>query len=234
MNARNNDYTPRYRTPEGVFFNPLEPDAGVVDINHIATGLSNTCRYGGVLPGGIWYSNASHSLLVMQVAELLFENLKKKGNVVSGPSTCIAKALFSLAALLHDAPEVYLCLDIPSPIKALVEINGRRPEELEAEWMEEIFQGLTIAGSDDCFLALWSGEEGEMECLGGSALQYLVALADGIAKGIEEFILWGVPPLETELAYVDSGIRPNPVGPEVSRSHFLQHYHRLRAELEGT
>ncbi len=84
-------------TANGRAFYPFRPTANMVDIDDIARGLSNMCRYAGhVLK---FYSVAEHSVLVSQAVELLGGNRMEQ-----------------LWGLLHDASEAYL-VDIPSPIK---------------------------------------------------------------------------------------------------------------------
>lgn len=68
------------------------PDPDEINIEDIATGLSNICRFNGQL--NTWYSVAEHSL---NVANLVPHSYK-------------------LEALLHDAAEAYIC-DIPTPLK---------------------------------------------------------------------------------------------------------------------
>ena len=69
----------------------LDPSPDEIDIDTIATGLSNVCRYGGKVKVGFFYSVAEHSVV-----------LAKK---VLEETGCTEKAL---SALLHDASEAYL------------------------------------------------------------------------------------------------------------------------------
>ena len=75
----------------------LDPSPDEIDINTIATGLSNVCRYGGKV--NHFYSVAEHSVI-----------LAKK---VLEETGCTDK---TLAALLHDASEAYLG-DVSRPLK---------------------------------------------------------------------------------------------------------------------
>lgn len=76
-------------TMTGIRFNPKYPEFDIEDIAH---GLSNICRFGG--QSQEFYSVAEHSIIVSHLTD---------GNPLEG--------------LLHDASEAYL-MDIPSPIKA--------------------------------------------------------------------------------------------------------------------
>ncbi|MBV7404505.1 HD family hydrolase [Enterobacter sp. ENT03] len=83
------------QTLSGKHFDYLNAQTDDVDIEDIATALSNICRFAGHLPE--FYSVAQHSVLCSQIVpqEYAFE------------------------ALLHDAAEAY-CLDMPAPLKALL------------------------------------------------------------------------------------------------------------------
>ncbi len=76
----------------GKYFSVFEPDINVIDINDIAIGLSNSCRFGCQIER--YYSVAEHSVLASRLVSP--EN--------------------ALCALLHDASEAYLH-DLPRPIK---------------------------------------------------------------------------------------------------------------------
>lgn len=83
------------RTYSGKHFNYACPSANDIDIVDIAQALSHLCRFAGHLPE--FYSVAQHSVYVSQ----------------------LVKPELALEALLHDATEAY-CVDIPSPLKALL------------------------------------------------------------------------------------------------------------------
>jgi len=86
----------------GRYFDFENLAGNVIDIEDIAQGLSNVCRFGGQVPE--FYSVAQHSVLVFQ---LLRDVLG-----VSDPATL-------MQGLLHDATEAYLG-DVVSPLKRLL------------------------------------------------------------------------------------------------------------------
>ena len=83
------------QTLSGKKFDYINATADDIDIEDIATALSNICRFSGHLPE--FYSVAQHSVLCSQ----------------------IVPAEFAFEALMHDAAEAY-CQDIPSPLKMLL------------------------------------------------------------------------------------------------------------------
>jgi len=86
------------------------PSLSNIEIEDIAIGLSNTCRFGGQLKD--WYSVAQHSVFVMYLAP---DELKKE-------------------ALMHDAAEAYLG-DVIKPLKLIL---GDVYDKLEASFMKDI------------------------------------------------------------------------------------------------
>lgn len=94
--------SPVIQTQSGMFVNPLNLDANLIDINDIAHSLSNQCRFGGHTRQ--FYSVAEHSLAVSAMAEKATKDPKRR--------LAVARA-----GLLHDASEAYL-VDLPKPIKA--------------------------------------------------------------------------------------------------------------------
>ena len=109
------------QTLSGKHFDYLNAQTDDVDIEDIATALSNICRFAGHLPE--FYSVAQHSVLCSQIVpqEYAFE------------------------ALMHDAAEAY-CQDIPAPLKKLLP-DYRRIETLVDDLIRSKF-GLPMHQSD--------------------------------------------------------------------------------------
>lgn len=96
---------PMIMLASGKWFDFLDPHGSDFDIEDIAHGLSNVCRYAGQCQH--FYSVAEHSLLVsQQVEEYAYE------------------------ALLHDAAEAFMG-DITRPLKQLVPEFKRIEAEIE-------------------------------------------------------------------------------------------------------
>lgn len=112
---------PFIQTLSGKHFDYLNAQTDDVDIEDIATALSNICRFSGHLPE--FYSVAQHSVLSSQIVppEYAFE------------------------ALMHDAAEAY-CQDIPAPLKKLLP-DYRRIETLVDDLIRSKF-GLPMHQSD--------------------------------------------------------------------------------------
>jgi len=85
-------------TSTGKWFDVLNPDPDLIDLQDIAGALSNLCRYGGHC--NRFYSVAEHCILVSRLVRE-----RTGGNPV-----------ITLWALLHDASEAYV-VDIPRPVK---------------------------------------------------------------------------------------------------------------------
>jgi uncharacterized protein len=91
------DYERRYiRTRSGGRFFALEPEHGEIEIDDIAHGLANSCRWGGQCK--YWYPVAAHSIWC----------------------SLIVPEPFKLCALLHDSSEGLGLADIASPFKAFL------------------------------------------------------------------------------------------------------------------
>ena len=82
----------------------LDPSPLDIEIEDIAHGLSRVARWNGQTHGANTFSVAEHSLLVERLLQLAAPKLAPR---------------WSLAALLHDAPE-YVIGDLISPFKAMV------------------------------------------------------------------------------------------------------------------
>ena len=109
------------QTLSGKHFDYLNAQKDDVDIEDIATALSNICRFAGHLPE--FYSVAQHSVLCSQ----------------------IVPAEYAFEALMHDAAEAY-CQDIPAPLKRLLP-DYRRIETQVDDLIRSKF-GLPLHQSD--------------------------------------------------------------------------------------
>lgn len=126
------------RTFTGIMFDPIEPDAELIDIRDIAHALSLMCRANGHFSH--FYSVAQHSLSCMREA-------KARG---CGKRT-------QLACLLHDASEAYLS-DVTRPIKGLMPEYLVYEKRLQTAIYEKYLGTLTekeaaeVSEIDDCML----------------------------------------------------------------------------------
>lgn len=86
---------PTILTADGEYFDFEAPDPALFTLHAIATGLANTCRFGGQC----WpfYSVAEHSIWVSR----------------------IVPEEFALHALFHDAAEAFI-VDMPKPLKEML------------------------------------------------------------------------------------------------------------------
>lgn len=88
--------------PSGCWFDFADPQPDQIDLDDIATALSNACRFGGHVP---WhYSVAEHACLVR---DLVRQDHPELG----------------AAALHHDSHEAYMG-DLPTPLKNALEQAG--------------------------------------------------------------------------------------------------------------
>lgn len=106
-------------------FDPLHPDAQLIDITDIAHALSMLCRANGHFKS--FYSVGQHSINCMKEAR------------ARGYSQRV-----QLACLLHDASEAYLA-DVTRPVKAELP----RYKEIEAPLQEAIWNKWLGAPLDD-------------------------------------------------------------------------------------
>ncbi len=95
--GRDGDWMPTFT---GRRFWILDPRPGDIEIEDVAQGLSRTNRYCGATLGEVGYSVAQHSV---EVSRLVRPERR-------------------LAALLHDAPEAYVC-DVITPLKDLLGVT---------------------------------------------------------------------------------------------------------------
>lgn len=101
-----------FNTASGKLVNIENPTVDMIDIEDIAIGLSNYCRFGGQIL--LNYNVGQHSVLASFLAP---PHLKK-------------------VALLHDAAEAYLG-DVIKPVKVII---GDKYAELEEKWTRVIFK----------------------------------------------------------------------------------------------
>lgn len=94
----------------GNYFNFIEPEKCEINIEDIAFGLSNICRFGGHCKR--FYSVAQHSVAVSLQLEMMAFQEK-----ISYPSISISD--WGMIGLMHDAAEAFIG-DIPRPLKNLL------------------------------------------------------------------------------------------------------------------
>lgn len=106
------------QTYTGGKFHVVDMEKTVFDMEDIAHGLANLCRFGGHTR--VFYSVAQHSIMVADI-------VAAKGGT----------PMQELWALMHDSTEAYM-IDIPTPLKAT--LSGY--EEREDRLMRLIAKGL--------------------------------------------------------------------------------------------
>ena len=102
-------------------FYPLNPQVKDIDIESIAHGLANKCRFNGQVKK--YYCVAQHSVLV---------------SIFAGRG-------FELWGLLHDASEAYL-VDMPKPLKVLPEFAWFR--EVENKVQDKCYEAFGLTGKE--------------------------------------------------------------------------------------
>ena len=111
-------------TYTGKKFRLMNPEPEMIDLRDISRGLSRICRFAGQTERP--YTVAEHSL---QVGRLVPRNLR-------------------LLAILHDAPETYIC-DLPTPWKRLLISLGAPVEEIEQQILKAILQRFEVDYFDE-------------------------------------------------------------------------------------
>jgi len=111
-------------------FDPLAPEAELIDIRDIAHALSMMCRANGHFP--TFYSVAQHSLNCMREA-------KERG----------LSERMQLACLLHDASEAYIS-DLTRPVKSAMPEYREVEKKLESAIYQKFMGGI----SDDEYSAM--------------------------------------------------------------------------------
>lgn len=115
----------------GKHFNPLEPDADVIDIVDIAHALSLLCRGNGHVKS--FFSVGQHCIHCALEAE------------ARGYSERVI-----LACLLHDASECYMS-DVPSPFKKSL-LGYQRTEEKLLEIIYEKYLGTMLTNEEEALV----------------------------------------------------------------------------------
>jgi hypothetical protein len=116
--------SPYLRSVFGHKIDLLHPENTPIDVVEIGCALSRICRFGGHLRKGLYWSVASHSVLV----------------------SLLVPHELALAGLLHDASEAYLGSDIPRPLKQLIP-EYRRIENRWHRRVQDAF-GITLRPGD--------------------------------------------------------------------------------------
>ncbi|MBQ9745602.1 MAG: HD domain-containing protein [Clostridia bacterium] len=104
-------------------FDPLAPEAELIDVRDIAHSLSMLCRANGHFP--TFYSVAQHSLNCMREA-------KERG----------LSERVQFACLIHDASEAYIS-DITRPVKSALPEYKEIEKKLESAIYEKYLGGIT-------------------------------------------------------------------------------------------
>lgn len=99
-----------------------KPDESQIDIEDIATGLSNLCRYAGQIRQ--FYSVAQHSVLVCDLVWKMTQDSE-----------------IALSGLVHDSTEAYM-VDVPAPLKNMPQMTGYR--DLEDNMEAAIYKALHV------------------------------------------------------------------------------------------
>lgn len=116
-------------------FHLLDPRPEDFDIKDIAHALANICRFAGHVRK--FYSVAEHSVRVAEYTQNSFP----EGQLHLWIHGCVNAKQMAFAALMHDAPEAYIC-DVARPFKHLPEFAFYR--EIEAKLEQQIAVALGV------------------------------------------------------------------------------------------
>lgn len=180
----------------------LDPSPLDIEIEDIARGLAFVARWNGQTSGPWPYSVAEHSLLV--------ESLAWAGADAPDPR-------WSLAALLHDAPE-YVIGDMISPVKAAL---GPGYHELDTRLAIAVHRRFGIPVTLP------------------AAVKRAIKRADKASAWLEAVQIAGFESTEADRlfgrlrdpAIMQIIIRPRP--PDEARTAFLDRFHQLMAQCDG-
>lgn len=185
-------------------FWPLDPRAREVEIDDIATALSNLCRFGGRVSS--FYSVAQHSVWVAEHVEQQWPNL-------------------ALHALLHDSAEAYVG-DVIRPIKDLLWMDVS-PDGDSAHGMD----GMEHFSITEARVLRAIHERFSLRQL-DFIEKANIKLVDDLALATEARDLMGDPRWPELCAPHPERIVP--VAPRAARSQFLQTFARLTAAEVAT
>ena len=103
------------QTFSGRKFFPLDPRPEDIYVSDIANALAMTCRYGGHMPTGRFYSVAEHSVLMFRHGLAASQNMIE----IEYEHNSQIYAHAAVVALFHDAAEAYTG-DLPRAVKQAV------------------------------------------------------------------------------------------------------------------
>mgnify|MGYP001603985434 CR=1 FL=1 len=131
------------RTVSGVDIDIRRPSPDQINLDDIATGLSNLCRYAGQVRR--FYSVAQHSIIC---AEVMLAELERDGRPLA------ERRSWTQGAFLHDAAEAYL-VDLTSQTKrALREAGSTAFDALELGFWHAIQKRFDLSLGADWHLRM--------------------------------------------------------------------------------